>query len=359
MDMQQPPHFNTLIDVTEKADVVARLTKALRANYCIPEKGEQIAAAVETASFDDAATLGALAEAVTVQLQAVNNDRHLNVRVTPSKQDEPPTTDKKERKQDENFPEWMLERFADVNYGIPKVEVLAGRVGYFEWPAMVQLALAKDIVISTLNFLSATEAMIVDLRRCGGGDPDTADLLYAILFDQETHVNDFYDRPTDVTKARVVGKKDSFPELKRTYFGKPVYVLTSPRTFSCGEEIAYTLKTFAKAAVVGTAKTGGGAHPGEAFYLHPYLGVFIPTGRNINMKTGTDWEGDGVAPDVQVATPEEGLNVAHALALKQILGRRRDEWSKKDFMAPYIQKLEAKLVELERANPVVGSPLGP
>ncbi|KAF0698766.1 Aste57867_10624 [Aphanomyces stellatus] len=282
-----------------------------------PSRPESPHQALEAASFEDAATLGAFATRLTV---------------TPSKQDEPTTDESEEAENDDdqpNFPDWVLECFANTNYGIPKVEVLTGRVGYLEWPCLVTLALCKDTVVSVINLVSNTDALIVDLRACVCEDPDTADLLYI--------------RPTNTTKPRVVGQKDNYTEHKRNYFGKPVYVLTSTSTFLCGEKVAYTLQSFGKAQVVGTAKTGDGAHHGEDFYLHPYLSVFIPTEGNINMKTGTDWEGDSVAPDVQVATPEEGLDVAHAFALKQILTRRRDKWSKKDFMAPYIQKLEAKL----------------
>ncbi|KAF0698763.1 Aste57867_10621 [Aphanomyces stellatus] len=120
--------------------------------------------------------------------------------------------------------------------------------------------------------------------------------------------------------------------------------LRGPRKFGAQGMLGY----HEKATIAGTAKTG--AHPDQFFYLHPYLRVFVSTGCNINTKTGTNWEGDGVAPDVQVASSEEGLAVAHAHALKQVLARRWDEWSKKDYMAPYILTLGAKLKEIEDAN---------
>ncbi|KAF0698765.1 Aste57867_10623 [Aphanomyces stellatus] len=341
---------NEPINHDAKADVVIRLVREVRDNYCYPGIGEAIAKAIESTAYEGAATLGDLADLLTTQLRSVNNDRHFIVQVTTTKQEEPKPKSADIVEQGDVIPDATVQRFAISNFGVPKVEVLEGRIGYFNWTAIAPLPLAKDVLISTLNLLSDTEALIVDLRECRGGSGETADLFYAFLFDQETHVNDFYWRPDNATHRRIVGQKDLFPELKRSYTGKPVYVLTSPATFSCAEAIAYTLKTFEKATIVGTAKTGGGAHPGQFFYLHPYLRVFISTGCNINTKTGTDWEGDGVAPDVQVASSEEGLAVAHAHALKQVLARRRDEWSKKDYMAPYIQTLEAKLNALEGVN---------
>ncbi|CAK4272611.1 unnamed protein product, partial [Aphanomyces euteiches] len=240
MATPQSPYASLPIDAEEKRQVVARLATEVRNKYCIPEQGEWIAHAVEIASFDDAATLGEFAQKLTSVMFSVNQDGHLNVAVTQEKQDEPPATETPSREDMkitlEDVSDSMLQRFYNRNFGVPKVEVLAGRVGYINWTSIVFDIIARDYVISALNLVSATEALIVDLRECGGGDPDTADILYATLFDQETHVNDFYWRPIDTTKARIVGQKDKFPELKRTYFGKPVYILTSHDTFSCGEE---------------------------------------------------------------------------------------------------------------------------
>ncbi|CAK4461203.1 unnamed protein product [Aphanomyces euteiches] len=349
MATPQSPYASLPIDAEEKRQVVARLATEVRNKYCIPEQGEWIAHAVEIASFDDAATLGEFAQKLTSVMFSVNQDGHLNVAVTQEKQDEPPATETPSREDMkitlEDVSDSMLQRFYNRNFGVPKVEVLAGRVGYINWTSIVFDIIARDYVISALNLVSATEALIVDLRECGGGDPDTADILYATLFDPETHVNDFYWRPIDTTKARIVGQKDKFPELKRTYFGKPVYILTSHDTFSCGEEIAYTLQAFGKAKVVGT-RTGGGGHPGMSLYLHPYLTVFLPTGRNINTKTLTDWEGVGVVPDVQVASADDALDVAHGLALKHVLAAREAEWSKKPYMQTYLETLRCTMDSL-------------
>jgi len=96
--------------------------------------------------------------------------------------------------------------------------------------------------------------------------------------------------------------------------GKPVYVLTSSRTFSGAEEFAYDLQTQKRATIVGET-TGGGANPGGPVRLPYDLTLFVPTGRAINPVTKTNWEGVGVKPDVAVSA-DSALDVAHGLAVK-------------------------------------------
>jgi C-terminal processing protease CtpA/Prc len=47
-------------------------------------------------------------------------------------------------------------------------------------------------------------------------------------------------------------------------------------------------------------RTGGGAHPGGVRKLNDRFALFVPTGRAISPVTGTNWEGTGVIPDVEV-----------------------------------------------------------
>jgi C-terminal processing protease CtpA/Prc len=81
---------------------------------------------------------------------------------------------------------------------------------------------------------------------------------------------------------------------------KPVYVLTSARTFSGGEDLACTLQTHQRAIVVGEI-TAGGAHPTAPYALDFALHVTVPWGRSINPITNSNWEGTGVQPDIASA----------------------------------------------------------
>jgi hypothetical protein len=96
-----------------------------------------------------------------------------------------------------------------------------------------------------------------------------------------------------------------------------LYILTSPYTFSAAEEFTYNMKNLERATIVGET-TGGGAHPVK-YTAWPDLKVSlsVPFGRAVNPVTGTNWEGTGIEPHIQV--PEaEALDVAHLSALRKI-----------------------------------------
>ena len=97
----------------------------------------------------------------------------------------------------------------------------------------------------------------------------------------------------------------------------PVYVLTSERTFSGGEEFCYNLQALGRAELIGET-TGGGAHPTRGFPISPAVHIAIPFARSINPVTGANWQGTGVVPDI--AVPEaEAYDVAYARALRHVL----------------------------------------
>ena len=74
-------------------------------------------------------------------------------------------------------------------------------------------------------------------------------------------------------------------------------MLTSARTFSGGEAVAYDMQVLKLATIVGET-TGGGANPGGMAPLTPDFAMFVPGGRGENPTTLTNWEGVGVKPDV-------------------------------------------------------------
>jgi C-terminal processing protease CtpA/Prc len=105
-----------------------------------------------------------------------------------------------------------------------------------------------------------------------------------------------YSRDTDS-----VQESWTLRDLRGTRFGgqKPVYLLTSRRTLSGGEEFAYDLQSLHRAKLVGET-TGGGAHPVAPHQLDEWFTILVPWGRPINPVTKTDWEGVGVVPDITV-----------------------------------------------------------
>lgn len=172
---------------------------------------------------------------------------------------------------------------------------------------------SKNVVASVMGFLANCDAIIIDLRQNGGGDPDGVRLICSYFFDSNpVHLNDLYYRPEDKTEEywtlkEVDGKR--MPDVD-------VYVLTSNYTFSGAEEFTYNLKNLKRATIVGET-TGGGAHPGGIMAVNNNFVMFVPNGRAINPITKTNWEGTGVTPDVEVSA-DKALETARLLALEKL-----------------------------------------
>ena len=308
------------IDATLRTQVIDTLLRKLNEHYIFPDVASAMEEAIRRrASNGEYATIvdgQALADTLQEHLREVSHDKHLRVFFSPEPLP-PRETFEPTPEEREEFRLWGVAH----NFGFEKVERLAGNVGYLDLRGFfaVDVPGAAETAVAAMNFLAHCGALIVDLRRNGGGDPHMVQLITSYLFDGPVHLNSMYWRASDETHQfwtlpYVPGKRDG---------DKPVYVLTSGDTFSGGEEFTYNLKHLKRATIIGET-TGGGAHPGGGIPINEHFGVGVPSGRPINPITGTNWEGTGVIPDIAVPR-EEALRVAHIAALKQVLERVDDD----------------------------------
>jgi C-terminal processing protease CtpA/Prc len=296
----QPPDFT--ITAAERTSVIEELGRRLDQAYVFPAKATETNAALRkhaSAGVYDTITSGQrFADLLTRHLQAVTNDKHLRVRVAPANGGARPAPPTREQ---------QLEAARAANYGFGRAEILPGNIGYLEIRGFGSwVPEARDTVARILSTLADADALIIDLRANGGGSPQAVAFVSSYLFgDEPVHLNSLYFRPANQT--------DDFytdPSVPGRKFGptKPVYVLTSNRTFSAAEEFTYNLQSRKRATIVGET-TGGGAHPGGMVPIGSRLVAFIPSGRAINPITKTNWEGVGVKPEIAVP-PEKALEVA-------------------------------------------------
>lgn len=302
---QQPqsPPPDAPVDAATRAQVIDEALLALQKSYVFPEVAAKMADDVRArqgrGAYDSLTQSREFARTLTEHLQAVSRDKHLRVTYGG-----PAGGGGAAR---------MMPRFE--NEGFEKIEKLPGNIGYVEVRTFLGHGAWDEKAAEVMSQLADTDALIVDLRRNGGGSPHRVAALSSYLFDKPTHLNSLYWREGDRTDDFWTAK-----DVKGKRFGqsKPVYVLTSKRTFSGAEEFAYNLKNLKRATIVGET-SGGGAHPGAVRGLAGDFRIFVPTGRAISPVTKTNWEGTGVAPDVETSA-DEALERAKALALRA-LGR--------------------------------------
>jgi len=296
------------LDAKAVAEVVESLATKLESIYVSEEVAKKMSAKLRaglvSGDYSKLTFAPDLARKLTEDLSPIAHDKHLNVNFSfdppPANPQGPP-------------PAIFLERMRKMNGAIPKVEILRGNVGYMQVNGVPPYDLAKDAVAAAFAFLRNTDALIIDNRGNGGGDPATVALYMSYLSEGPSYlVNTF--RARDPARSR----EFKTTELGKDSYGskKPVFVLDSPGTFSGGEELAYDIQAFKRGVIVG-AVSGGGANPTGGVPLGHQFIASIPNASAVNAVTGGNWEGVGVKPDVAVA-PEEALTEAHKLALQRL-----------------------------------------
>ena len=316
-----PDAADTPIDARTKAAVVESLAVKMQRFYVFPEKANEVAKALRkrlaTKEYDRITSSREFADSLLAHMQAVTHDLHTRVHYRaepfPKQRDNgPPPAEEIER---------ALEEERRRNYGFERVQRLAGNVGYLDLRSFSGFPEAVPTAIAAMNFLGNTDALIVDLRRNGGGDPAMIQMLLTWFIEpgDRLHINDFFERQDNRTVQFYTVPYVPGPRL----FGKPLYVLIGPRTGSAAEEFAYDVQTHELGTLYG-ATTAGAANPGGMFPLSDHLAAFIATGRAINPVTKTNWEGIGVKPDHDVP-PGDALREAHVAALNQLMGAAKDE----------------------------------
>ena len=329
-------HPSPAIDAAGRKEVLATLATQLHANYIFPDVANSLAAALagKQAHGDYAAanTADAFADALSKDMRAIGTDDHFQVFVDPDFKPRPanaiPSAEELAKDRQE---------MATYGFGIQKVERLRGNVGYLEIRGFGPTAMVGPAYSAAMSLLSGTDALILDLRRNGGGEPDSVAYLLSHFFPEgdERHLNDLYHRADNSTRQYWTD-----PSVGPRY-NKPVYVLTSARTFSGGEECAYDFQTQKRATLVGET-TGGGSNPGDVFAISHGLVAFIPTGRAINPVTHGNWEHVGVKPDVAVPAAQ-AQQTAYLAILRQLVTTTTDPDIKQD--------LQDVLAKAEKGQP--------
>ena len=299
-------------------EIVTKALELLRANYVFPEQAGQAATAIEArleaGEYDDLDEV-TLTERLTRDLQEITGDRHLRVVLGGGPGPRRQRIGEPEEPKDHEARRLAMRRMGRLdNFGIRQVERLDGNVGYLDVRRVAVPANAGPAIGAAMELVAGTYALIIDLRHNGGGAPEGVVFWCSYLLDERpTHLNDIFHADTGETRQFL-----ALPYVPGTrYLDRPVYVLTSGRTFSGGEDFAYTLQALGRATVVGET-TGGGAHPTRGFPISAAVHIGIPFARSVNPVTGTNWQGTGVVPDVP-ADAERAYDVAYARALEKVL----------------------------------------
>lgn len=313
-----PVHPDMVIDAAVRKQAIDELATQLTTYYVFPDMAEKIVADVrarqQAGDYDGINSARKFAEALNQHMEAVGKDKH--VRVDFSREALPPEVagqggtkpDPAQEERRKAFARWM-------GFGLAKFERLEGNIAYIELTSFSDADAGASAVAAFMSNAAGSDALIIDLRNNGGGSPKMIALIASYLFGAEkVRLSDLYWRSGNRTEEFWTN-----PAVAGTRYGpdKPLYILTSNKTFSAAEGFTYDLKHMKRAVIIGET-TRGGANPGRWRRTGEHFETFIPNGRAINPITKANWEGIGVTPDIAVPA-DQALLTARLLAMTPLV----------------------------------------
>jgi peptidase S41-like protein len=208
---------------------------------------------------------------------------------------------------DADPPGWPPQDAAEVRRRAGCVREVTRRpdgIGVLALDGLDGVHIAAPYLRAAFALLRGARAVVLDLRRNGGGDPGSATLVIEWLLGGEpTHVSDviYRDRTRQWWTTGRLAELAPPPDT-------PVRVLVGPGTFSSGEALAYHLQSRGRATLVGQ-RTPGAADHITPVRVTDHVRAFLPEALVRDAVTATNWEGTGVVPDIS-CEPDEALQAA-------------------------------------------------
>jgi hypothetical protein len=292
------------VDAEERHRVIAKAVEYLNQFYADHAVAQQMGNALldHEKNGDYAGTTdgGVFAKMLTQHLRDVSHDLHLEV--VYSRRGLPPAANGPSPERREQY----RKALEAESCTFANVERLPHNIGYFKLNSFPDLAFCEAAAKTAMASLNGADAVIFDLRDNRGGYPAMVMFMAAYLFDHPQYMYRPEAMPDQcMTKSPVPGSRLA---------DKPVYVLTSSRTFSGAEHFSYDLKMLKRATLVG--ETTGGATDVAVFHrIDDHFGMGIRESKAGNPYSEPDWAVNGVQPNVKV-------NAADALAVSQELAWR-------------------------------------
>jgi hypothetical protein len=298
-----------LIHAKRHTQVIKSIQKIMLEHYVFLDKAEEmnqhLDKLIKENYFESYIDPAPFAKALTKEMRRFSKDKHIGV--------QPPRLDS-ETLATSQVPEASvfsrhlegLMQFRDGGFG--EVKFFDGNVAYFRLDGFRRED--KLQIDPLMAYLATSDAIIIDLRKNGGGG-SLVNYLSSYFLPENLILTSTYTRRTDHT--------ENFTTVKvkgRKRLDVPLFILTSERTFSAAEAFSYSLQVRNRAIIIGEV-TGGGAHPITRKSLPHGFGFIVPNARSINPITKTNWEGVGVIPDIQVAadnTLEKAKEIAKTSA---------------------------------------------
>jgi hypothetical protein len=305
------------LDSKTKTEIVNSVSKILLNDYVYPDTAKlmsnYILKQLAEGKYKSVMSTVALTDALNADIKTVVNDGHFQITYNP-------VMEKQLLTEGQLAPTPIASgNYRNANTGVRSIKILNGNIGLLELGNFVEPTKeSKEAIRSALIFLANTNVVIFDLRNNGGGSPAMVQYICGYLFENKTHLMDWYSRPADKLTAYWTTPDST----EKRFINKPVYILAGKGTASAAEEFCYDLKNLKRATLIGQATAGAAHGTLERAAGHGVI-VYVPYAYSISAITKTDWEHTGAIPDITIA-PEKALELAQEKIFETLLKTTTD-----------------------------------
>ncbi len=315
---------DNIFTIEKQKELIKAVCEKLENIYAFPEVGLKTSQSIrknfEAGKYSDYRTPSEFVRQLNKDLEKISNDSHLKIFYNPemaARMREQETTGETKR-----FATLWADEYRWKNFGFKECKILDGNIGYVDLRAFVPAKYAGTTAVAVMNYFSNCNALIIDLRKNGGGWDTMVTFLASYFFDTDDPVlfgisrstlNDTYY--SSMTSTYVPGK--NFSDI-------PLYILTSGMTASAAEGFANIMKHLSDRATLVGENTSGAEHPADRVVICDEFVLKIPCFQRIFSAINSSWEGVGVKPDIE-ANADTALYAAHLDALKKLMEKETHE----------------------------------
>ena len=358
--IERQPSSARSVDRFQPSVVVSRIRQIIASHYVVAEKkaalDKRLATGLRTGRYS-VAEEAALVARINEDLSSAN-DKHLVLRFDPQQSKLLQSPPGSPGPTDEAFEKAARAR----NHGITQLRVLEGNVRSVTFDGFMWTGHeSAEAYGMAMRFLKEGAAVIIDLRQNGGGSPEAVGYVISHFVAANAPLVNFY-MGSRKEPERVKAAAD-LPAGRMV--GKPLYVLTSGRTASAGEEFVGHVVGYKLGEVIGE-RTAGAAFRNDFFDVGHGFVLSVSVGRPVLASTGGDWERAGFAPTT-ATDAARAFDVAYAQARKRLAQTAREEKPSAAAaievtpalpLAAYAGEYEQGIVTLEGGHLVVNAPGG-
>jgi retinol-binding protein 3 len=301
-----------IIDKELSEAIVDSITSCFVNNYVYPEKADEIRRLLILNStegkYNSCKDIEKLIEMLQNDMYEITKDHHIGISYIQSKLSA-------KKKNEKSLLTAKDKQLARKNYHFPIIEIMPGNIGYIRLDRFTGSDNAIITAKSAMQFLSNSDAIIIDLRYNPGGGGPLLPLIAGYFVDEPTLLGDLYFPGNDS-----LVQSWTYATFEKKLTNVPLYILTSFQTASAAESFTSFFKFQNRAIIVGETTKGASHWCNYYYYPQHSFEIKLPIARPLNH----DWENTGISPDIEIVE-HMALDKAYLVALEKLRSNCADE----------------------------------